>query len=130
MPSEHKLHVQVANPELVTGFLLYIVYELNLCTYQCQAQGGGGRATQWNLTVTYIPGVGILIGHHGFDLSISNTRGEVNHLFLLILTIIVCPAVGILIIFFLKNVKIPTLCPPPPLGLDIDRCIISVFNLV
>ena len=42
MPSEHKLHVQVANPELVTGFLLYVVYELNLCTYQCQAQGGGG----------------------------------------------------------------------------------------
>ena len=26
--------------------------------------GGGGRATHGNLTVTYIPRVGILIGHH------------------------------------------------------------------
>ena len=49
--------------------------------------GGAGWATHRNFTVTYIPSVGILIGHHAFDLSISNSRREVNHLFLLILTI-------------------------------------------
>ena len=43
-------------------------------------KGGGGRATHGNLTVMYIPRVGILIGHHAF----SNSRREVNHLFLLI----------------------------------------------
>ena len=32
--------------------------------------GGGGRKTHGNLTVAYIPRVGILIGHHAFDLSI------------------------------------------------------------
>ena len=61
--------------------------------------GGGGRATHGNLTVAYIPRVGILIGHHAFDLSILCSRREVNHLFLLILTILFCPGVGILIIF-------------------------------
>ena len=49
---------------------------------------GGGRATHGNLTATYIPRVGILMGHHTPDLSISTRRREVNHLFLLILTII------------------------------------------
>ena len=68
------------------------VVSLSLCTYQCQARvgevgGGGGRATHGNLTVTYIPRVRILIGHHAFDLSILNSRRDVNHLFLLILTI-------------------------------------------
>ena len=43
---------------------------------------GGGQATHGNLTVMYIPRVGILIGHHAFDLSISNRRREVSHLFL------------------------------------------------
>ena len=75
--------------------------------------GRGGRATHGNLTVADIPRVGILIGHHAFDLSILCSRREVNHLFLLILTILFCPGVGILIIF-LENVKIPTLCPTPP----------------
>ena len=47
----------------------------------------------------------------------------VNHLLLILSTIIFCPGVGNLIIF-LENVKIPTLCPNPhPLGLDIDGCI-------
>ena len=32
--------------------------------------GGGGLATHGNLTVAYIPRVGILTGHHAFDLSI------------------------------------------------------------
>ena len=62
-------------------------------------RGGGGRATHGNLTVTHIPRVGILMGH-AFDLSVSNSRREVNHLFLLILTIMFCPDVGILVIFF------------------------------
>ena len=50
-------------------------------------------------------------------------------MFLLILTNILCPGVGILIIFFLENVKIPTLYPTSPLGLDIDRCIIALNAL-
>ena len=49
--------------------------------------GGGGRAAHRNLTMAYIPRVGILIRHHAFDLSILYSRREVNHLFLLILTI-------------------------------------------
>lgn len=45
-----------------------------------------------------------------FDLSITNSRKEVNHLLLILLTIIFCLAVGNLIIF-VENVKIPTLWP-------------------
>ena len=46
----------------------------------------------------------------------------------ILLTIVFCPGVGSLIIFFFKNVKIPNLCPtpPPPLGLDIYRCIMHL----
>ena len=85
--------------------------------------GGGGRAIHGNLTVTYIPRVGILIGPHAFDLTISTSRREVNHLFQLIFTIIFLPRGGDFD-YFLENVKNPTLCSaPPPLGLDIDRCI-------
>ena len=101
------------------------------CTLSCNAPisvkpggGGGGRATHGNLTVASTPRVGILIGHHAFDLSILRSRREVNHLFLLILTILFCPGVGILILFFRKCQNphpIPDL--PPPLGLDTDRCI-------
>ena len=65
-------------------------------------RGVGGRATHGNLTVMQIPKVGILTWHDAFVLSISKSRWEVNHLFLLILTIILCPGVGILIIFFRK----------------------------
>jgi len=41
---------------------------------------GRGRATRGNLTATYIPRVGILIGQHAFDFSISNSRRQLNHL--------------------------------------------------
>ena len=68
-------------------------------TINVKPEGGGGRATHGNLTVTYIPRVGILIGHHAFDLSILYRRREVNLMFLLILTILLSPGVGILIIF-------------------------------
>ena len=64
--------------------------------------GKGGRATHGNLTVTHIPRVGILTWRHALDLSISKSRWEVNHLFLLVLTIIFCPGVGISIICFGK----------------------------
>ena len=75
-----------------------------------------------------IPRVGILIGYHAFDLSILYSRREVNNFFLLILTILFRPEVGILIIFFRKcqNPHPMPDPPPPPLGLDIDRCIIRV----
>ena len=77
--------------------------------------GGGGRATHGNLTVARISRVGILIGHHAFDLSVLYSRREVNHLFLLILTILFCPGVGILIDFFRKcQNPHPMPDPPPP----------------
>ena len=82
--------------------------------------GGGGRATHGNLTVTYIPRVGF---------SISNSRREVKHLFLLILTIIFYQGVGILIFFIRKCQNphpMPAHPPPPQLGLYIDRCIRAV----
>ena len=71
--------------------------------------------------MAYIPRVGILIGHHAFDLSILCIRREVNHLFLLILTILFCPGVGILIIFFRKcqNPHPMPDPPPPPSGLTL-----------
>ena len=62
--------------------------------------GGGGRSTHGNLTVACIPRVGILIGHHAFDLSVLYSKREVNYFFLLILTILFRPGVEILIIFF------------------------------
>ena len=54
-----------------------------------------------------------------FDLSILKSRWEVNHLFLLILTIILCPGVVILIIFliiFFRKCQNPHPMPdlPPP----------------
>ena len=55
---------------------------------------GGSRATHRNLTVTHIPRVEVLTGHHAFDLSISNSRREVNQSFLIILTITFCPGGG------------------------------------
>ena len=66
--------------------------------------------------------------HHAFDWLILKSRWEVNHLFLLILTIILCPGVGILIIFFKKMSKSPPYARPP-LGLDIDRCITLAVGL-
>ena len=49
-------------------------------------------------------------------------------MFLLILTILFRPGVGILIIFFRKcqNPHPMPDPPPPPLGLDTDRCIIPL----
>ena len=76
----------------------------------------GNEVANRNLTVAYIPRLGILIGHHAFDLSILYSRREVNNLFLLILAIPVCPGVGILIIFF-RKCQNPT--PPPPSGLTL-----------
>ena len=73
--------------------------------------------------MTHIPRGGILTSHHAFDLSISKRRREGNHLFLLILTIIFCPGMGILIFFFRKCQNPHPMPDPPPLGLDIDRCI-------
>ena len=79
-----------------------------LYNYQSLAQGGGGgegvgsgNPWEFDCDVQYIPRVGILIGHHAFDLSISNSRREVNHLLLILLTVVFCPGVGILKTFFL-----------------------------
>ena len=68
----------------------------------------------------YIPKVGILIEHHVLDLSISNSRREVNHLLL-------TPRGGDFDNFFRKCQNLypmPGLLPPHPLWLDNDRCII------
>ena len=85
-------------------------------------RGGGGWATNVNLTVTYIPRVGILIGHHAFDLSILYSRREVTLMFLPILTILFRPGVAILTISF-RKCQNPHPMPTPPFGLDTDRCI-------
>ena len=81
-----------------------------------------------NLTVTYISRVGILIGHHAFLLSISNSRREENHLLLIPLTITFCQG-GDFDKIFLKMSKSPPYARHPPprhLGLDTDRCITNV----
>ena len=81
-----------------------VIYNYAPISVKPEGRGGGsgGRANHGNLTVAYIPRVGILIGHHVFDLSLVYRRREVNHLFLLILTILFCPGVGILIILLRK----------------------------
>ena len=101
-----------------------ILSYLTLCTYQFQARGrkgggGGGRATHGNLTVACISRVGILIGHHAFYLSILYSRREVNLLFLLILTILFRPGVGILMIFFRKCQNPHPMPDPSPSGLKL-----------
>ena len=90
-----------ANENLLCGFSVcksqYVYYKTPYIYYAYSSlfmhlsmsnPRGGGWATHGNLTVAYIPRVGILIGHHAFDLSILYSRREVNHLFLLILTIL------------------------------------------
>ena len=96
--------------------------------------GGGGwwsRATHArDFDCDVYPRVGILIGHHAFDLSISNSIRGVNYLFMLIWTTIFYQGVETLM-SFLENVKIPTLFPDPPpspLRFDIDRCVISFLE--
>ena len=87
---------------------------------------GGGAVG--NLTVTYIPRVGILIGHHSprvgnliaFLLCATRTEGDFDtfdNYFL--------PGGGDFDNFFQKMSKSPpySRTPPPPLGLDTDRCI-------
>ena len=109
----------------------------NLMHLSMSSPSGGGRgvgATHGNLTVLHIPRVGILTWHHAFDLSILKSRWEVNHLFLLILTIILCPGVGILIIFFRKcQNPHPMPDPLPPSGLTLigalQVVIISELNI-
>ena len=104
---------------------------MHLSMSSLRGEGGGVcPAIHGNLTVAYIPRVGTLIGHHAFDLSILYSRREVNHLFLLNLTIRFRP-VGILIIF-VRKCQYPHLCPTstPPLGLDTDRCINNYNELL
>ena len=74
--------------------------------------GRRGRATHGNLTVTYICRVGILIGHHAFNLSISYSIREVNHLFLIILTLFFCQ-------FFFTKCQNPRPMPDPTSGLTL-----------
>ena len=63
--------------------------------------------------MTYIPRVGISIGHHGFDLSISKrSKLFVSANF----DDYVLPGGGDFDNFFKENFKIPTLCPTPPLS--------------
>jgi len=79
--------------------------------------------------------VGILIGQHAFNFLISNSRREVKHLLLILLTNIFCPEGGDFGDYFLENVKnphpMPELPPPPPrLGLDIEVHNAAERNLV
>ena len=45
MPSEQKLHVQVANPELATGFLLYLMH---LSMSSPKKGGGAGKPGEFD----------------------------------------------------------------------------------
>ena len=98
-----------ANWVLTHSFSVYevrLLQVLNVVMHLSMSslRGEGGRATHGNLAV--------MPWHHAFDLSILK---EVNHLFLLILTIIICPGVGILIISFRKcQNPHPMPNPPPP----------------
>ena len=69
-----------------------------------------------------IPRVGLLIGHHAFDLSILYSRREVNYFFLLILTILSRPGVEILIIFF-RKCQNPHPMPDPAFACPQDGCV-------
>jgi len=60
----------------------------------------------------YIPRVGILIRHPAFDLSISNSRRELNHLLVILLTAIY--SWGGDVDIFSENINIPALCPNCP----------------
>ena len=78
---------------------LAVIFRLSVNSFanapiNIKPEGGGGRAIHGNLTVVCIPRVGILIGHYAFYLSILQSRREVNHFFLLILTISFSPGGG------------------------------------
>ena len=85
MVSETHLSCDTVGRELWLAILIHL---------SMSSPKGEGRATHGNLTVTYTSRVGILIRHHTLHLQISNSRREVNHLFLLILTVIVCRGWG------------------------------------
>ena len=68
-----------------------------------------------------------------FDCDVCPQGGDFDHLIVqlqreeekktILMTIIFCPGVGILIIFFQKCQNPHPMPAPRPLGLDIDRCI-------
>ena len=68
-----------------------------------------------------------------FDCDVCSQGGDFDHLIVqlqreeekktILVTIIFCPGVGILIIFFRKCQNPHPMPDPHPLGLDIDRCI-------
>ena len=64
---------------------------------------GGGSGNPWEFDCgIYFQGV-VLIKHRAFDLSISNSRRDVNLLFLIILTIIFFPGGGDFDNFFIRK---------------------------
>jgi hypothetical protein len=96
---------------------------------------GGVRAYVGYLIINCIPTLGILISILAPSWGNLNRMTFINIVFIAIyckmvgsLTNIYCPMVGHLIENFLKKSNAPPmrhLCPtPPPLGLNIDRCII------
>ena len=113
LANERYFHIKSFSGKIFSAIYISLIGLMHLS--MSSPRGVGGRATHRNLTVTHIPRVGILTWHHSFDLSISKSRWELNHLFLLILTIIFCPGVGILIISFRKcQNPHPMPKPPPP----------------
>ena len=52
-----------------------------LCTYQCNAGGGGGRALGWDLIVFVVPGVGhltdLVLPGEGIFESFFARRGDI-----------------------------------------------------
>ena len=109
-------------PTLLSGHAIYAPISV---VKNKRGEGGGDRATHGNLTVAYSPRVVILIGHHAFDLSILYSRREANFC---ILTILFCPGVGILIIFFRKFQNPHPMPDLPPLGVTLIDALLCIHS--
>ena len=65
----------------LTNFFIYNLGQSFLCTYQCKAGGGGGRAWGGDLIVSVVPGVGhltdLVLPGEGIFESFFTRRGDI-----------------------------------------------------
>ena len=97
------------------------------------AKGRNRSSCVYNAPINVKPGWGGSCNPREFDCGVYPQGGDFDRtsciwsfnfiLFLLILTILFHPGVGILKIFFRKCQNPHPIPDPPPLGLDTDRCI-------
>ena len=91
----------------------------------------------WYLIINCIPTLGILISILAQSSGNLNRMTFINIVFIAIyckmvghLINIYCPTVGHLIENLLKKSNTPPMPDPPPLGLNIDRCITCIFRVI